>query len=437
MVSTSLLHLHPLAEIVPRMPADQWRAFVADIATRGVVSALQLSPDGRTVVDGRHRLLAAQELGLKTLPVEQARLGELSEEEWMVRAALLRRHLSDDQRAVLAARFADRLSQERQGERATTAAQARWSPDAWGSVVTPKHEGEGERPRSREWAAEAFGVPTRKVRTAAALQVVDPTLGERVLAGEMRLKEAEKAWQRQHNLKALADAPQPAPGELGRILCGDFRQLGAQIADESVDLVFTDPPYMESALPLWRELASLGRRVLKPGGFLITYTGHLCLPQVCEALGSELDYYWLAIIPFRGQRPSVHVRQVRSGYRGVLIYVKEPIANRPWFSDVVEADRKGDKRFHDWGQSVGPARYFVSHFSAPGELVLDPFCGAGAFPVAAVLEGRRALGMELDPDHAEVAAKRVGLAEQEYRRKRDGDPLQKPFGAGEGDGTEQ
>ncbi len=43
----------------------------------------------------------------------------------------------------------------------------------------------------------------------------------------------------------------------------------------------------------------------------------------------------------------------------------------------------------------------------PGGLVLDPFCGSGTSLVAAMQSGRRGLGFELSPEHAETARARV------------------------------
>ncbi len=50
--------------------------------------------------------------------------------------------------------------------------------------------------------------------------------------------------------------------------------------------------------------------------------------------------------------------------------------------------------------------------SAPGDLVLDPFCGSGTTGVAAIRAGCRFLGIERDPTYVELAARR--LREEEH-----------------------
>jgi site-specific DNA-methyltransferase (adenine-specific) len=50
--------------------------------------------------------------------------------------------------------------------------------------------------------------------------------------------------------------------------------------------------------------------------------------------------------------------------------------------------------------------------SAPGDLVLDPFCGSGTTGVAAIRAGCRFLGMERDPNYVDLAARR--LREEEH-----------------------
>jgi DNA modification methylase len=52
-------------------------------------------------------------------------------------------------------------------------------------------------------------------------------------------------------------------------------------------------------------------------------------------------------------------------------------------------------------------RPFIREFTQPDATVLDPFCGFGTTLVAAHLEGRKGIGIEIDPQRAGLAAERL------------------------------
>ena len=81
-----------------------------------------------------------------------------------------------------------------------------------------------------------------------------------------RIKEAEISVN--NYLKSLSAS------EIFDLQFGDMKTLGENIPDNSIDLIFTDPPYNEASLSLYGDLAKLADRVLKPGGSL----SHLCRP---------------------------------------------------------------------------------------------------------------------------------------------------------------
>lgn len=97
---TSSLTEHPLACLVPGMRPSEWQDFYADIAFRGIITPLEVL-DG-TVVDGKHRLKAAKQLNLPQVPIIDASLSGDSLGAYILKAAVLRRHLTDDQRATMA-----------------------------------------------------------------------------------------------------------------------------------------------------------------------------------------------------------------------------------------------------------------------------------------------------------------------------------------------
>ena len=66
----------------------------------------------------------------------------------------------------------------------------------------------------------------------------------------------------------------------------------------------------------------------------------------------------------------------------------------------------GDGR-HPCEKSVAMLMHIIGASTRPGDLVLDPFMGAGSTLVAASRMGRRAIGIELDEHWCEVAAKKL------------------------------
>jgi site-specific DNA-methyltransferase (adenine-specific) len=55
----------------------------------------------------------------------------------------------------------------------------------------------------------------------------------------------------------------------------------------------------------------------------------------------------------------------------------------------------------------------VEDYSRPGDLVVDPCCGAGTTLLAALRTGRRAIGGDVLREHAEIAARRVMQPQQQ------------------------
>ncbi len=98
------LKLHPNAALVPEMPADQFAEFLADVKLKGVQKPVETVPGTDTILDGRTRLRGGTEAGLKTLRVVDADLDGDSPIVYMLRRALLRRHLTAGQRATCRSR---------------------------------------------------------------------------------------------------------------------------------------------------------------------------------------------------------------------------------------------------------------------------------------------------------------------------------------------
>lgn len=68
---------------------------------------------------------------------------------------------------------------------------------------------------------------------------------------------------------------------------------------------------------------------------------------------------------------------------------------------------KNSRGLHPTQKPVELARYFIRTYSNPGDTIFDPFSGSGFAAVAALIEGRRFVGTELDPHFCSIAKQQL------------------------------
>jgi DNA modification methylase len=195
---------------------------------------------------------------------------------------------------------------------------------------------------------------------------------------------------------------------LDHITTGDALELSRALPDESVNLVFCDPPYLkrhvEAGVYSW--LAREAARVLKPGGFCLAYTGGEWLPIVLRQMQEYLTFFWVCILRRSGAAGYDYNHKAIVRYTPIVAFVKGQ--NKPHKAFLDCADGSGaDKRFHIWGQDERTASYYIDCFSRPGELVFDPFCGGGTVPYVCKQIQRHFIAFEIDPKSADIARKRI------------------------------
>jgi hypothetical protein len=220
---------------------------------------------------------------------------------------------------------------------------------------------------------------------------------------------ARSAREVESRIKAAPILANPViAGDGYRLAHGDFREIGTALADSSVALIFTDPPYEKEYLPLWPALGEFATRVLRPGGFLLAYSGQSYLPTVMASLATHLEYVWTVAVVGLDKKSVLMHRKFYSRWKPILVFAKPPFKGRDFVDDVYRG--KGpEKDAHEWQQGLDEALYFIGKFSAVGELVADPFLGGGTTGEAAVRSGRRFEGYDIDP--ASVARSRDRIEE--------------------------
>lgn len=100
-----VLPIHPAANLFPEMTQSEFQELVADMRQHG--QKVPILTNGGQVIDGRHRLRACNILGIKPELKELDCANDASVEQTVISINLHRRHLSESQRALIAARLAN------------------------------------------------------------------------------------------------------------------------------------------------------------------------------------------------------------------------------------------------------------------------------------------------------------------------------------------
>ncbi len=441
---------HPLAHLVPEMRAEEYAQFLEDIRKRGVTDPLHIH-DGYTVLDGRTRLRAARELGLAMVPVVEAHFAEgESPVVYMMQRALARRHLSDDQRAVLGVAIQEQLSAGAVHNRGRKPADklSGTLPDNL-SEQGPEPASESEKPRrdTRREAAQAVGLPpeSRKLRDAQTLKNKAPELLPKVAAGELTMKEANREIrkrereERVEKMEKKAQEIRSTSEPLGRFISGNsLALLDPACADVihpaapdlgTFDLVFTDPPYARSKSHIghterksidtdfgeWDGQWSCGWVRLLPR-LLNVDTGQALIFCPGEAIGelerelTEAGLIYRGYIVWHKSNPgTLH----RKGYLSSCECIVWATASGADQYHLTEPANAGSTEVHNF--RTGPIcqgherldhptqkplwliQDLLERHALPGHRVLDPFAGVATTLVACEKHGCNYVGIELDP----------------------------------------
>jgi len=242
-----------------------------------------------------------------------------------------------------------------------------------------------------------------------------------------------------------------------QILVGNCIELMRDLPSESVDMVFADPPYnlqlegtllrpnnsqvdgvdddwdrfdgFESYDRFTRGWLSEARRVLKPNGTLWVIGSYHNIFRVGTVL-QDLQYWILNDVIWQKTNPMPNFRGRRfTNAHETLIWCSKDKDSKYNFnyeamkslnddlqmrSDWVLPICTGHERIKIDGRKAHPTQKpesllhrVILSSTETGGVVLDPFFGSGTTGAVAKKLGRNYIGLERDPDYAEIARARI------------------------------
>lgn len=188
--------------------------------------------------------------------------------------------------------------------------------------------------------------------------------------------------------------------------CRDGRMEGVKPRRQSIDYGGWDDADVTAFVSSWAP---------RVRGWFVSITDHVLAPAWAEAL-EALGRYVFSPLAFLA--PGSRVRLVGDGPAQWACWIivarprHEPFSR--WGSlpggyvlPAGQNDRANDRLSVTGGKPLWLMQALVRDYTRPGDLVCDPCAGGGTTLLAAAIEGRRAVGAEMDPAHFEIAKRRI------------------------------
>ena len=381
-------------KLIPPLTTEEFKQLEDNCLAEGIREKI-ITWNG-FIIDGHNRFEISERWNLDYQTESKHFANEEAVKEWMILNQFGRRNLSNYQRSVLALELEEVFSskaKENQGNRTDICQKSDKS-----KAVDTKKELAKVANVSHDTIAKV-----KKIQAQATEEVKT-----QLSTGEVSINQAYKEIKKEEKQQIKIDERERL-AEIGKtkkididFRLGDFEEVFADIEDGSIDCIITDPPYPKEFIECWSKLSRFAKRVLKPNGFCIAYSGQMHLPEVIKRMNEHLDYYWTFAVYHEGQTQIVNGVNLICRWKPVLIFQNGKKKLNNTFQDYFISEQR-EKQGHDWQQSKSGVGYLIEMFTKPNDLILEPFAGSGTTIKAAIEKGRRIKASEIDVNTYNIA----------------------------------
>jgi DNA modification methylase len=391
-------------------------ALADNIKNVGLLQPIVINNENNELIDGQRRIFAFKSLSKKEIPcfkvdLQKILLGEFSANHY--RKDWTYSEMVSIKRAI------EPYERNKAKER-------KWAGKP--SADSSQGGNSDNSGRSRERVAGFIGVSHDTLKKAEEIvnaseeepKIYQPLL-DKMNSKKISVNKVYKILEKEKAKKVLLSKSEEKQKleipESCKFILGDFSVTAEEnlIPNNSIDLIFTDPPYSTECIHIYSELAVLAKRVLKPGGSIVTYIGQHNLPEILDIFTSKnLKYWWQIAVKHTGATKAFHQRKVFVLWKPLLWLVKGdklstsyPItALNDYLYDYVES-KPPEKILHPWEQSPIEAQHVIKKLTIEKQIVLDPLMGSGTTGIAAINLGRKFIGIEKEEEKFKMAEERL------------------------------
>lgn len=396
-------------DLIPPLQKEERDQLEANIKAEGCRDPLTVWEG--TLMDGHNRHEICTRLNIPFNTVEISFPDRSHAIEWVIKNQFGRRNLSAYDRIVLLGRLEKVLKDRGRDIKVESGKKT-----GRGNKLEKVPQKSAEPFETRKELAKLADVShdtvnkVQKIEKAAKEGKVAPEVIQKIRTGDTSINRVVRdlkesaAKERIEEIKAEAVKKLVSVDE---IVLGDFREKADEIPDNSVDLIFTDPPYDRAAIKLFDGLGEFAAKKLRPGGSLVFYLGQIQLPSALEILSKHLRYWWCCSCYHSGPTLlRMNEYGIVNGWKPILWFVKESRVDKETFINDVATGTK-EKSHHEWQQAEAEALYFIEKLTNPGDFVVDPFCGGGTTPSVCEKHGRKWKAFEIDPANYARSCERI------------------------------
>ena len=214
-----------------------------------------------------------------------------------------------------------------------------------------------------------------------------------------------------------------------RLMCGDSTQIDqveVLLDGEKADITFTDPPYGvaytggakkrealandERGTVIYDEVLPVIALVTKKGAPLYLWYADVVLAAAAAAAAAA-GYEIKAQIAWVKNNAQFVTSAHYKGKHELCMYAHQKGERAPWYGPnnevtVWNVDRANKNEYHPTQKPVALSEKALTNSSKTGDIVLDLFGGSGSTMIGAEKIGRHARLMELQPTYCDVIVKR-------------------------------